>query len=263
MIVTTPDGVDLWFDHEGDGPAVLLIPGRGDPTDLFPAEFSSALLSGGLSVLRWDPRDTGLSGAGGDAYTITTLAEDAVTVLDAAAVETAHVVGISMAGLMLTYLAGHHAPRVRSLTYIAALSPHPEAGMGEDFFGALDVDEPDRADELLRAMGETTDADRAWAVASIAAGDRRAPYRPEAVARHQEAAFRLDWPTMETLRSIQIPTQVFHGRLDRIVPVAHADAIAAGTAGSLTIIDDMGHIPRRRDWLTIADQIVALHAGQP
>ena len=74
--------------------------------------------------------------------------------LDAAAVETAHVVGISMAGLMLTYLAGHHAARVRSLTYIAALSPHPEAGMGEDFFGALDVDEPDRADELVRAMGE-------------------------------------------------------------------------------------------------------------
>lgn len=68
---------------------------------------------------------------------------------------------------------------------------------------------------------------------------------------------------METLRSIQIPTQVFHGRLDRIVPVAHADAIAAGTAGSLTIIDDMGHIPRRRDWLTIAEHVVALHAGQP
>jgi 3-oxoadipate enol-lactonase len=262
--MTTADGVDLWFDHEGDGPAVLLIPGRGDPTDLFPAEFSSALVAGGLSVLRWDPRDTGLSGDGGDLYTVNTLAEDAVAVLDAAAARTAHVVGISMAGLVMTHLAGQHSTRVRSLTYVGAMSPDPDAGMGEEFFAALDVDETDRVAGLVRAMGSTSEADRAWAAASIEAGDQRAAYRTDAVARHQEAAFRLDWPTMETLRSIRVSTQVIHGRLDRVLPVAHANAIAAAIPGaSLTIIDDMGHIPRLRDWLTIADQIVALRTQQP
>lgn len=89
MFVTTTDGVELWWEAEGTGPTVLLIPGRGDTTDLFPGEFADALMAGGLSVLRWDPRDTGLSGPGGGTYTVATLATDAVAVLDAAAVEVA------------------------------------------------------------------------------------------------------------------------------------------------------------------------------
>lgn len=264
MIIRTTDGVDLWFDHEGDGPAVLLIPGRGDPTDLFPAEFCAALLAGGLSVLRWDPRDTGLSGDGGDSYTVNDLAQDAVAVIDAAAIEAVHVVGISMAGLVMTRFAERHPTRVRSLTYIAAMSPDPDAGMGEGFFGALDVDEGGRLASLVRAMGSTTDADRAWAAAAIEAGDRRAPYRADAVARHQEAAFRLDWPTMESLHTIRAPAHVVHGRLDRVLPVAHAHAIAAAIPGaSLTVIQDMGHIPRLRDWLTIAEHLVTQHVQRP
>lgn len=240
---------------------VLLIPGRGDPSDLFPAEFSAALLSGGLSVLRWDPRDTGLSGDGGNHYTVGTIAEDAVAVLDAAGVTDAHVVGISMAGLVMSHLASRHVDRVRSLTFIAAMSPDPDAGMGEDFFGALDVDAPDRVAALVRAMGETTETDRLWADASIAAGDRRAAHRPDAVALHQEAAFRLDWPTIESLGGIGVPSLVVHGRLDRVLPVAHAEALGANIASaSVSIVDDMGHIPRLGDWLMIAKLVVAMES---
>ena len=46
--------------------------------------------------------------------------------------------------------------RLRSLTFIAAMSVEPDAGMGEDFFGALEVDEADRVGALVQAMGETT-----------------------------------------------------------------------------------------------------------
>lgn len=258
MIVTTADGVDLWWDRAGDGPAVLLIPGRGDPTDLFPQEFSTALIAGGLSVLRWDPRDTGLSGDGGDEYTVRTIADDAVAVLDAAGVARAHVVGISMAGLAMAHLAAQHPDRLRSLTFIAAMSVEPDAGMGEDFFGALEVDEADRVGALVQAMGETTEADRAWAAAVVEAGDRRAAYRPEAVHRHQAAAFRFDWPTLDALAGVRVPTLVFHGHRDRILPVAHAEALHACVEGSsLTVLDDMGHIPRRADWLAIAEAIVS------
>ncbi len=264
VFVTTTDGVALWWEHDGTGPAVLLVPGRGDPTDLFPEEFSAALRSGGLSVLRWDPRDTGLSGDGGDDYTVATMADDAVAVLDAAKVAAAHVVGISMAGLVMTHLATRHAQCIRSVTYIAAMSPDPDAGMGEDFFRSLEMDETDPVDELVHAMGETTHADRAWAADTIAAGERRAAPRPDAVRRHQEAAFRLDWPTMKTLDSVRIPTLVFHGALDRLLPVAHAHALESGITGSsLTIVDDMGHIPRLADWLMIATRIVATLTTNP
>ena len=258
MFVTTGDGVELWWQSEGSGPTVLLIPGRGDPTDLFPTEFSDALVAGGRSVLRWDPRDTGLSGDGGDTYTVATIAEDSIAVLDAAGVDAAHVVGISMAGLVMSYLVSRHADRVLSLTFIAAMSPDGDAGMGEDFFGAIDLDPDDRVAGLVRAMGETTAEDRRWAAGLIAAGDRRAAHRPDAVVRHQEAAFRLDWPTVASLRSVEVPTRVFHGELDRVLPVAHAEALGAGMpTASVTIVDGMGHIPRLGDWLMIADQVVA------
>lgn len=256
MFTSTADGVDLWWEREGEGPAVLLIPGRGDSSDLFPAEFSDALVASGLSVLRWDPRDTGLSGDGGTEYTVNTLADDAAAVLDAAGVSAAHVVGISMAGLVMAHLATRYAERVRSLAFIAAMSTEPKAGMGEDFFGALDADPSDRVAELINAMGETTEADRRWVAATIEAGDRRATPRPEAVHRHQEAAFRMDWPVAESLRSVRVPTLVVHGALDRVLPVAHAEALAGGIDGSsLRIVDTMGHIPRRADWLEIAEGI--------
>ena len=195
--VTTADGVELWWAAEGAGPAVLLVPGRGDPSDLFPQEFRSALVAGGLSVLRWDPRDTGLSADGGGTYTMSTLADDAVAVLDAAGCSAAHVVGISMAGLIMADLVSRHAERVSSLTFVAAMSPDPDAGMGDDFFGPAGIDPAERLGGLLHAMGETSPTDRNWAAETLAAGDRRAPHRPEAVARHQEAAFRLGWPTMD------------------------------------------------------------------
>jgi pimeloyl-ACP methyl ester carboxylesterase len=258
VFVTTEDGVELWWQLEGTGPTVLLVPGRGDPTDLFPAEFSDDLIARGLSVLRWDPRDTGLSGAGGDTYTVATIAEDSIAVLDAARVEAAHVVGISMAGLVLAHLASRHADRVRSLTFIAAMSPDPDAGMGEDFFGAVDLDPTDRVAGLVRAMGETTEADRQWAAAAIEAGEARAAHRPDAVVRHQDAAFRLDWPTVASFRSVDVPTLVFHGRLDRVLPVAHAETIGAGiVAASVTIVDGMGHIPRLGDWLMISERVAS------
>ena len=258
MYVTTLDGVALWWAIEGSGPAVLLVPGRGDPTDLFPQQFSDSLVASGLSVLRWDLRDTGLSGPGGDEYTVATMAEDGVALLDAAGVGRVHLVGISMAGLVMTHLATSFPERVRSLTYISAMSPDPGAGMGDDFFGALDLDPEDRVGALLRAMGDVSDSDRCWAEKTIAAGDRRAPHRPDAISKHQEAAFRLDWPTMESLRSIDVPTHVFHGALDRVLPIAHAEALGTGIAGaSVTIIDGMGHIPRPADWGRIADALTA------
>ena len=107
---------------------------------------------------------------------------------------------------------------------------------------------------LVRAMGETTAEDRRWAAVVIEAGDRRAAHRPDAVALHQEAAFRLDWPTVASLGDVEVPTQAFHGQLDRVLPVARAQAIGGGISGaSVTVVDGMGHIPKLGEWLMIAE----------
>ena len=256
VFVTTIDGVRLWWDHAGQGPAVLLVPGRGDSTDLFPDAFTARLVDGGASVVRFDPRDTGRSGDGGDAYSLVTMVDDAVAVVDAAGVERPHLVGVSMGGLQLIDLAVRYPGRAASLTFVSAMSPDPDAGIGEDFFAAFDGDP---LTLRLDAMGDIDDADRAWATAEVERAHDRAPARPEAVAHHQEAAFRAPWPTLEDLARITTATVVVHGEGDRVLPVAHGQALANGIRGArLEVRPGMGHLPRPRDWSAIADHVLHL-----
>lgn len=73
---------------------------------------------------------------------------------------------------------------------------------------------------------------------------------------------RSDWTGRRPSRSAAPRSRLtcFNGLLDRALPIAHAEALGAGIAGaSLTIVDDMGHIPRPGDWMMIAEQIVALN----
>jgi 3-oxoadipate enol-lactonase len=256
MRVTTPDGTGIWWEREGTGPAVLLVPGRGDATDLFPEDLTTRLRAAGFSTLRYDPRDTGLSDDGGDTYTMSTMAKDSIAVLDAAGVDAAHVIGVSMAGLLMADMAARQPGRIASLLFVSAMSPDPDAGMGDDFFLGL---EGDPFDNYLRSMGEITDDDRAWVVAELDAASRRAPARREAGSRHQEAAFRLGWPTIDDLALISAPTAVVHGRLDRMLPVAHGEALARGITGAtLEVRETMGHMPRPQDWEAIATTAIAL-----
>lgn len=254
------DGVALWWERSGTGKCVLLVPGRGDSTDLFPDDFTDRLLVAGLSVLRVDLRDTGLPGDGGDTYTISTMADDLVAVLDAAAVPRAHVVSVSMGGLVTIDLRKRHPGRVRSLTFIAAMSPDPEAGVGPAFLAGLDGDPLER---LVTMMGVIDDNDRAWAEAEVRRAKRRAPVRPDAGVRHQEAAYRLGWPTLDDLAGIDVPAVVVHGTEDEVLPLRHAAALGRHLPHAEVVIrDGMGHLPRRHDWHAIADLVVASLAAR-
>lgn len=255
MMMTTDDGVDLWWHRDGDGPVVLLIPGRGDSSDVYPTCFRDRLLAAGLSVLRFDPRDSGLSGDGGGTYTLVTMADDVAAVLDAAGISAAHVVGLSMGGLILVDLASRRPRRVSSATFLSAMSPDPDAGVGEDFFSAPDA-EPLEA--MLGAMGSPTAEDRDWGAAELATAGERAAPRPDAGERHMAASLRFGWPELDRLSTIDAPALVIHGTADRVLPVAHAEALARGIATSdLHVVERMGHLPTRREWDTIADLVVA------
>lgn len=255
MLTPSGDGVPLWWQVVGEGPAVVLIPGRGDSTDLYPRCFTDRLLAAGYSLLRFDPRDTGRSGDGGDAYTLSTMADDVVTVLDAAGVETAHAVGWSMGGIILVELADRFAERVGSTVLLAAMSPDPAGGMGPDFFAALGGDPVETA---LAAMGAPAAADRRWIETEFERAALRAARRPEAGRRHQDAAMRFGWPTLDTLARIRVPTLVIHGGADRVLPLAHAHAFVRGVAGAdLHIIETAGHMFTRSEWDVIGSLVLA------
>src|SRR5918997_4413010 len=95
------NGVTLAADSFGDpaDPAILLIMGGGASMDWWEDEFCERLAAAGRFVIRYDHRDTGQSTAyepGAPGYTGTDLADDAVGVLDAYGLASAHIVGMSM-----------------------------------------------------------------------------------------------------------------------------------------------------------------------
>jgi len=247
-----PD-VELWWERVGAGPAVLLVPGRGDSADVYPRCFVDPLVAAGHSVIRFDPRDTGRSGDGGTAYTLADMADDAVAVLDAAGTDRCDVVGFSMGGLLLADLAVRHRDRVGRAVFLSAMSLDPEAGMGDDFFAY--GDDPETA--LLRAMGPASDDDRAWVRSELEHAAQRAPARPDAAERHQAAAFRSEWGELGTLAGVDGAVLVVHGDGDRVLPVAHGRAIAdAVPDGRLVVMPGMGHYPRPAEWRQIATTVV-------
>lgn len=261
MFTETAGEVALWWELLGTGPTVFLVPGRGDSSDLFPARFTDRLIAGGCSVVRYDPRDTGLSGPGGGRYTLSDLTDDADAVIAATGAGPVHLVGVSMGGMTLVDLADRRSDLVASLTFIAAMSPDPEAGMGEDFFAAI---EADPVDGMLRAMATTEASDHAWVEAEFARAAERAEPRPDAVAIHQDAAFRGSRPSVDCLARIEVSALVVHGDLDRVLPLRHAESLAAGIADAeLVVVSGMGHLPQPSVWDELADRTLAhvLNAG--
>ncbi len=262
MPTTTSDGVEIWWgalggpdlDADGaDAETVVLVPGRGDSSDIWPPEFRDPLVAASFRVLVFDPRDTGRSGASDD-YDLTAMADDVVAVLDAAGVEREQGVGLSMGGFLEVDLATRYRDRCATLVFLSAMSPDPDAGFGPQFFG---TDATDPVEALLAAMEAPSATDRAWVTAHIARAAARTPLRLDAGDRHQAAAFRSEFPSLDRLAEIDAPALVVHGRDDQVLPVAHAEAYAAGIAGArLMLVDDMGHIPKPAQWTLVADAAV-------
>lgn len=247
MFTTTADGVNLWWEHLGQGPPVILIPGRGDSADLFPQLLIAGLLGAGLSIIRMDPRDTGLSDDGGDEYTLSTMANDIAHVLDDAAIEAAHTIAISMGGMITADLVRQHQSRVRSSVFIAAMSPDPDAGIGPDFLGTGEA--MPRRETLASLMNSLDDVDLEWLDSELEMGAARAPQRQDASARHMAASLRFGWPELDVLGQFGQPALVIHGTEDRLLPVEHAHALANGIPGSeLHIVQGMGHLPKKDEW---------------
>lgn len=260
MYVVTPDEVKIWWESKGAGTPVLLAPGRGDCADLFPAEFVDALVDGGCQVVRFDPRDAGLSGYGGDAYSVSTMAEDIVAVLDAAALSAAHLLGFSLSGLIIVDLVARFPQRALTLTFVSAMSPDPDGGFGEQLFAAATLDP---VEAVVAGMGTPTEEDRVWATRNHEAAMQRASLRPEAGDRHNAAAFRFGWPTLDDVTRITAPALVIHGDADRSLPLEHAHSLARNIRNArLEVVPGMGHIPTRAEWRTVRDHLVS-HVHRP
>jgi pimeloyl-ACP methyl ester carboxylesterase len=256
------NGVDLCVQTFGraDDPTILLVMGAGASMLWWPTPFCEQLAAGGRFVIRYDQRDTGRTawhaGERGR-YTLDDLAADALAVLDAFGIASAHLVGFSLGGVVAHLVAVEHPARVASLTLISTTP----GGAGL----------PPVADQLSAHWEEPTPdwADRDGAIEYLvrdmrAHASRSAPF-DETVAREfvrhdldrtldVVATMTSDGPSggitwRERLGELRVPTLVVHGDEDPMFPLEHGRALARKIPGAeLLVLEHVGHELPARVW---------------
>ena len=277
-----PSGIDIAYERFGDhdAPPVLLVMGLATQMLGWHEDFCSALVARGLHVIRFDNRDVGLSthlhdarepdvmaALSGDtssaSYTLSDMAGDSVGLLNALGLDSAHIVGASMGGMIAQTIAIEHPSCVRSLTSIMSTTGDPTVGQAtQEALGALLAapatsrqEAVDRAVSIFRVIGspgfELDEPElREWAGLAYDRADD-----PLGVAR-QLLAIIASGDRTASLRSLHVPTLVLHGADDPLVNVSGGRATAdAIPDAELLIFDGMGHDLPRALWPEITSRI--------
>lgn len=249
--------------------AVLLITGLGTPMRLWPNLFCRGLAEAGYSVVAFDNRDCGLSSHLDELptpsllqltqqlvqrqphfspYSLDDMANDAVLLMDALAIDKAHVIGISMGGMIAQLLTGYHGDRVLSLTsMMSSASPPslPELRLLLPFFQLLPSKGFTQSDSFIHWLkqinGQRFDYDEdelRWRVAaSVQQGGHRWPSLLRQLAAVMAAPSRV-----ALLHTIQHHSLVIHGDQDPLVPLAAGVETAKALLNSRFVcIEGMGH----------------------
>ena len=258
------------FGDPGD-PAMLLIMGAMASMLWWPEALCKKLAGEGRFVIRYDNRDTGLSTKyAPGAYTFDDMANDAVGVLDSYGIGKAHVVGMSMGGMIAQRLALKYPSRVISLTVISSspvgidtsqLPGTTEAYMEHSADGAK-VDWSNR-DQVVgfvvkdaQAIASTTHPFDEKAMRAFIEQDYDRSGGFLSATNHFMLKGGED--LKGRLREIKAPLLVIHGTSDPIFPVEHGAALADAVAGGrLVRIEGGGHELHPDDWGTIVAALVA------
>jgi pimeloyl-ACP methyl ester carboxylesterase len=277
-----PARLDIAYERFGDpgSPPLLLIMGLGTQMLGWSDGFCSALAACGVHVIRFDNRDIGLSshltnapapdvravmtGDGSSAsYRLSDMAGDVVGLLDSLGLDSAHLVGASMGGMIAQTLVIEHPGRVRSLTSIMSSTGDRSVGQATPRALAALLSPPaatreeaiERTVSILRVIGspgfDLDHEDVRWRTGL--AFDRS--HDPVGVAR-QFAAIGASGDRTEALRSVSKPTLVVHGADDPLVDVSGGRATADAVNGAdLVVYEGMGHHLPRELWAEIARRI--------
>jgi pimeloyl-ACP methyl ester carboxylesterase len=277
-------GITLAYEQLGpdDGVPLVLVAGLGMQMHSWADEFVDLLVARGYRVIRFDNRDAGRSTHpdfpppkpiammrrrwDSRQYDLGDMAADTVGLLDALHIEAAHVVGISMGGMIAQTVAARYPDRVLSLTSMMSTSGARKVGRPALSTWRLMMAKPardraefvERAVRMFRHIGSAgypfdesmirEEAGLAWDRDSSRAG----------VVRQLAAIIKSGDRTRE-LRQVTAPTLVIHGDRDRMVnPTGGASTAAAIPGARLKTIRGLGHDLPRGAWPTLVD-LIATH----
>ena len=267
------DGIVLHTEQFGDPslPPILLMMGAMSSGGWWPDGFCTGLAARSRYVVRYDQRDTGQSSSGAPGtidYSVVDLAQDAVRVLDALGIASAHLVGMSLGGYVAQIVALAHPSRLRTITLIASeplMPTNPELPpISPDLLAyhaqASAVDWTNREQVVnyqvgsWRLMsGSAHKFDEAM-IRSIA--EREFDRTPNVLTSFNHASLTGGEMYWHRLHEIKAPALIIHGTEDPVLPFAHARALKAGIAhASLVTLGGTGHELHPNDWPTILDAI--------
>jgi len=280
-------GMTLCYESFGNpcDPTALLIMGLGVQMVAWQEDFCLELAGRGLHVVRFDNRDIGHSThlrvpppTSGEllrrskraaSYTLADMAGDAAGLLDELELAPAHVIGVSMGGMIAQTLAARRASKVRSLVSVMSNTGSPWVGrpalrvyptflhrarLERDAYVA-------RAEQLFAMIGSEAPLRDPQDIRALAAISYDRDHDPDGTARQLAAIIASGNRTAE-LRGITAPTLVIHGTADRMVGYSGGRATARAIPGAkLMRIEGMGHDLPRAVWSRLIDAI-AHHAAR-
>ncbi|MCW3040584.1 MAG: alpha/beta fold hydrolase [Solirubrobacterales bacterium] len=238
--------MDLHHIRAGAGEPLLLIQGMSGTHRSWGDAFLGQVQQD-FDAVAYDHRGIGLSPATSDPFTLVDLADDAAALLDTLGWGSAHVLGISMGGMVAQELALRHADRVRTLTLGCTYC----GGPGSVMTG------PATMQKLGAAMtsGDRDLAIRAGYECNVSAGFREDPahfeaFRAMALAAPAKVATIMlqmqaiaGHDTHARLADITQPTLVIHGTEDEMLPAPNGELIASLIpAAELQLWDGVGHM---------------------
>lgn len=263
--------VELFYESFGEGEPLLLIMGIGAQMVIWEDDFCRSLAARGFRVIRFDNRDVGMSTRLdtlrppnmqdalrnrvlgrpiATAYTLDDMANDTFGLMDALGIESAHVVGLSLGGMIAQCMALAKPARVRSLGIL--MSAPGELWTAIPRWAALNalLNRPRdisregmiahfvRTWKVLGATPHRTSDTRLRELAALSF-DRGMSARGFA---RQFGAIMAAPPRTRRLRKLRVPTLVLHGAQDPLIPNIAGRVIAAQIPGArLEIVEGLGH----------------------
>ena len=285
------NGIELCYQEMGDpdGEPLVLIMGLATQMIAWNEEFCGMLAERGFRVVRFDNRDIGRSsrvrdagvpnvldmmiGRGEPPYRLRDMAADTVGLMDHLGIESAHVVGASMGGMIAQCTAIGHPDRVRSLCSIMSTTGSRRVGHPSyRTFGLLLGKPPrereaaiERAVRTFKTIGSPGYPFEEERIRKIAALSFDRGHSQAGIAR-QLHAITASGDRTPRLRKLEVPTVVIHGKNDVLVNPSGGRATASAIPGArLKMIDGMGHDMPRALWPTFVEEIAcnAARAGEP
>jgi 3-oxoadipate enol-lactonase len=244
MSTVTVGDVELYYEEHGSGDPLLLIMGlAADSTAWL---FQLPAFAERYRTIVFDNRGVGRSSKPAGPYRIATMADDAAGLLDALGISRAHVVGVSMGGMIAQELALQHPEKVRGLV-LACTYPEPDdeirrgressmAQLGVGAGGATSIDlaaiDPMMLFQTLlpRVFSPTFLQNQLPTLMQLFGGALQWGFSVEAIMAQVDAV--MGHKATDRLGTISSPTLVLTGDADLLIPCANSDVIASKIPGA-------------------------------